>query len=79
VAQQILQALIRRQPRTFIGWPEKLFARVNQLTPSIIDLAVGKQLPAIRRILGAANVQALHADSLINKQTTETNNPRHAQ
>jgi short-subunit dehydrogenase len=33
----------------FLGWPEKLFVRVNALLPRIVDGALRKQLPLIRR------------------------------
>ena len=33
----------------FIGWPEKLFVRINALLPRIVDKALHKQLPLIRR------------------------------
>jgi short-subunit dehydrogenase len=32
-----------------IGWPEKLFARINALLPGVVDGAIVKQLPVIRR------------------------------
>ena len=32
-----------------VGWPEKFFARVNALLPGIVDGAIAKQLPVIRR------------------------------
>ncbi|OZY86690.1 short chain dehydrogenase [Cellvibrio mixtus] len=32
-----------------IGWPERLFLRINSIFPSIIDGALRKQLPIIRR------------------------------
>jgi hypothetical protein len=32
-----------------LGWPEKLFARVNGLLPRVVDSALRKQLPVIRR------------------------------
>ncbi len=33
----------------FIGWPEKLFVRINAILPGIVDGALRKQLPLIRR------------------------------
>ncbi len=32
----------------YIGWPEKLFVRVNALFPAIVDNSLRKQLPTIR-------------------------------
>jgi len=33
----------------FMGWPEKLFVRVNALLPRIVDSAIAKQLATIKR------------------------------
>jgi hypothetical protein len=35
-----------------LGWPEKLFARVNGILPRVVDGALRKQLPVIRRYAG---------------------------
>jgi short-subunit dehydrogenase len=32
-----------------IGWPEKLFARINAILPGVVDRAIVRQLPVIRR------------------------------
>lgn len=49
VAQAVMRAIERRAPLTYVGWPEKLFARVNQILPGIVDGALRKQLPVIRQ------------------------------
>jgi short-subunit dehydrogenase len=36
----------------FIGWPERLFVRLNGLAPGIIDRAMRSRLPVIRRYAG---------------------------
>ncbi len=33
----------------FLGWPEKIFVRINSLLPSLVDSSLRKQLPIIRR------------------------------
>jgi len=33
----------------YLGWPEKIFVRINALLPSIVDSSLRKQLPIIRR------------------------------
>ncbi len=33
----------------YLGWPEKLFVRINALLPAIVDSSLRKQLPIIRR------------------------------
>jgi len=49
VASHVLKAIQKRQPVTYIGWPEKLFARINQILPGIVDGALRKQLPVIKK------------------------------
>ncbi|TOI08737.1 short chain dehydrogenase, partial [Vibrio parahaemolyticus] len=33
----------------WIGWPEKLFARINQLLPSVVSSAIRKQQETIHQ------------------------------
>lgn len=49
VAAIILRAIEREAKRTGIGWPERFFARLNQLMPALVDRALTKQLPTIKR------------------------------
>ena len=37
----------------YMGWPEKLFVRINALFPSLVDNSLRKQLPIIRRFAGS--------------------------
>ena len=50
VADEVMR-IISDRARTdkYIGWPEKLFIRVNALLPGIVDSNLRKQLPLIRR------------------------------
>lgn len=50
VADEVMQ-VVRGSAKTdkYIGWPEKLFVRVNALFPGIVDNSLRKQLPTIRR------------------------------
>ncbi len=50
VAKEVMR-VIRGPANTdkYIGWPEKLFVRVNALFPAIVDNSLRKQLPTIRR------------------------------
>ncbi|MEJ2256018.1 MAG: SDR family oxidoreductase [Woeseiaceae bacterium] len=50
VATQVLRT-IRGTTRSdrYIGWPEKLFVRINALLPGLVDNSLRKQLPVIRR------------------------------
>ncbi len=50
VARIICHAIRKKSGRdVFIGWPEKLFVRLNGLWPALVDMALRKQLPVIRQ------------------------------
>ncbi len=49
VAHAVRVLLERDRPHAVIGWPEKLFVRVNALLPRVVDRAIRRQLPTIRR------------------------------
>lgn len=50
VAAEVIR-LIGRPARNdrYIGWPEKLFVRINAVFPGLVDKSLRKQLPVIRR------------------------------
>ena len=49
VATQLVAAIEREQGESYLGWPEKLFVRLNSLAPRVVDQALRKQLPIIQR------------------------------
>jgi short-subunit dehydrogenase len=49
VARAARAVLERDIDTAIVGWPEKFFARVNALFPKLVDGAIIKQLPIIRR------------------------------
>ena len=49
VAREIVRMIEREHTSSVIGWPEKFFARVNQLLPGMVDGALRKQLSVIRQ------------------------------
>lgn len=49
VARQIVRAIEREREELYLGWPEKLFVRLNSLLPRMVDQALRKQLPLIQR------------------------------
>lgn len=51
VAAQLISAMKRDRRRCFLGWPEKLFVAINGVLPRLVDRAMLKQLPVIRRFL----------------------------
>ncbi|WP_160154666.1 SDR family oxidoreductase [Microbulbifer sp. ALW1] len=58
VAQQCLALLEGgRSARRFMGWPERLFIKVNALLPSLVDGALVKKMPVIRRFAEQNHLQ----------------------
>ena len=49
VARAVLDAIARGTSRRQLGWPEKLFARINGVLPELVDRSLRKQLPVILR------------------------------
>ena len=50
VADELVSLLnARKGVNRYIGWPEKLFVRINSLLPGIVDNALAKKLATIRR------------------------------
>jgi short-subunit dehydrogenase len=49
VAKELLVLILQSNKERYIGWPEKLFVRINQLFPSIVSKSIIKQLPIIKR------------------------------
>ncbi|MFC3031505.1 SDR family oxidoreductase [Pseudoalteromonas fenneropenaei] len=53
VAEIFMQLLNSKQRRKAVGFPEKLFARINGLLPELVDSAIIKQLKTIKSFLGS--------------------------
>jgi short-subunit dehydrogenase len=49
VAKELLAFMRKQSVSRFLGWPEKLFVLLNQLSPAIVSGSLLKALPAIRR------------------------------
>lgn len=49
VAQALLELLDGRRTERHMGWPERLFVRINRMLPSLVDSSLLRQLPVIRR------------------------------
>lgn len=49
VAAQLVAAIVQGRRRLQLGWPEKLFARLNGVLPGLVDRNLKSQLPLIRR------------------------------
>lgn len=51
VAAAVRRMLETGRPEAVIGWPEKLFVRINGLLPRLVDRSLARQLPFIRQRL----------------------------
>ncbi|MGE4533138.1 SDR family oxidoreductase [Halomonas sp.] len=51
VAQAVRRAVERGRQEAQLGGPERLFVRLNALLPGVVDHALARQLPVIRRFL----------------------------
>lgn len=50
VATQVVAAILKnRSDEFYLGWPEKLFVKLNALIPALIGQSLAKQLKVIRR------------------------------
>lgn len=59
VARAVLKAVQKNLSELYLGWPEKLFVRLNGMLPGLIDRALRKQLPLIRRYSDANAKESL--------------------
>ena len=57
VSQALLHLLENPVKERLIGMPESLFARINQLAPGLVDRALRRQLPQIRRHLAKETIE----------------------
>lgn len=51
VAKEFMVFIKSDKKRYFVGWPEKLFSRINGAFPSLVDKAIHKQLATVKRCL----------------------------
>jgi len=58
VARAACALLEQGTAEAVVGWPEKFFARLNAVLPRIVDRALGKQLPVVRRHAGESEAAA---------------------
>ena len=58
VAGELVKQIEKQQPRKTLGWPERFFVKMNAVFPSIVDSALVKQLPIIKRYANFAVLEA---------------------
>lgn len=49
VAEQLVDAISRHSRERYLGWPEKVFVRLNSLFPRLLDVALARQSVQMRR------------------------------
>lgn len=54
VAQAVRHAVELGRQEAQLGGPERLFVRLNALLPGVVDHALARQLPVIRRFIGTS-------------------------
>ena len=59
VARAACDMLERRRSEAVLGWPEKLFVRINALLPRVVDGSLRRQLPVIRRHARVATAERI--------------------
>jgi len=59
VAAMLVDMLNKKQRRRFVGFPEKLFVKINGAFPAIVDMALKKQLPTIQRYMKTRSEEKL--------------------
>lgn len=53
VAREFIKLLRSKRRRGAVGWPEKLFARLNGVFPELVDRALQGKLPTIKKFITA--------------------------
>ncbi|WP_220469754.1 SDR family oxidoreductase [Colwellia sp. MB02u-10] len=56
VAKALLTLIMQSSEERYIGWPEKIFVRINQLFPSLVSQSIIKQLPIIKKYANSSSV-----------------------
>ena len=49
VASELITLLGSNKQQRYLGWPEKLFVRLNALFPGVVHSALVKKIPVIRK------------------------------
>lgn len=60
VANHVVAMLKQETSAKWIGWPEKLFARINQILPSVVASAIHKQQATLQHFLHPSVKPSVH-------------------
>jgi short-subunit dehydrogenase len=70
VAAALRDMLERERAEHVIGWPEKLFARINAVLPRVVDGALVRQVPAIRDSLATPHPARSNLEQTIQEKAS---------
>ncbi len=73
VAQEFMLLLNSHQQRKVVGWPEKLFARLNGILPEIVDRAMSSKLQQIKSFFSAHNSESRIPSTQKNRAVAQVN------
>ncbi len=59
VAQALVAQIEQGNPRRLLGFPEKLFARINGVFPGLVDRALIKKLPTIQHFMSSTKKETM--------------------
>ncbi|MBO0213006.1 SDR family oxidoreductase [Vibrio sp. Vb2880] len=65
VARHVVSILEKERASMWIGWPEKLFARLNQLIPTVVSASIRKQQDTIHHYITPGAVQPLRSPHIM--------------
>lgn len=67
VATQVCRVLEREQARATLGWPERVFVRINDVAPWLVDRSLSRQLAVIRESFAPAPLESPPRESLLRR------------
>lgn len=62
VAEQVLAAVRGKRADTYLGWPEKLFVRINAVLPRLVDGALVRQARRMRPFTRGPLVESIESN-----------------
>jgi short-subunit dehydrogenase len=70
VAHAVRVSLEKDRGFAVLGWPEKLFARINGLLPGLVESALVRQLPVIKRYARSGSAAPAIPDNAMRRTTS---------
>ena len=59
VARLVVRAIEKDRKDSYIGWPERLFVRINAILPRLVDSALRRQNTQMRKFVNSAAIESL--------------------